>query len=101
MRQPCYGKVFWGNQIKGKKGRAQRPLKEADSSPDMRLKRDAAADAKKGGKGQKREREWKEAKDGKKEKDGLKARAKKSENTDLNSKKEQSSRRKRPTWVHD
>ena len=49
-RRPCYGKVFWGNQIKGKKGRTQRPLKAADSSLDMCLKRDAAADAKKGGK---------------------------------------------------
>lgn len=42
--------MFWGNQIKGKKGWAQRPLKASDSSLDMRLKRDAAADAKKGGK---------------------------------------------------
>lgn len=42
--------MFWGNQIKGKKGRTQRPLKAADSSLDMCLKRDAAADAKKGGK---------------------------------------------------
>lgn len=42
--------MFWGNQIKGKKGRTQRPLKVADSSLDMCLKRDAAADAKKGGK---------------------------------------------------
>lgn len=50
-RQPCYGKVFWGNQIKEKKGRTQRPLKAADSSLDMCLKRDAAADAKEGGGG--------------------------------------------------
>lgn len=49
-RQSCYGKVFWGNQIRGKKGRTQRPFKAADSSLDMCLKRDAAADAKKGGK---------------------------------------------------
>lgn len=26
MRRPRYGKVFWGNQIKGKKGWTQRPL---------------------------------------------------------------------------
>lgn len=39
-----------GNQIKGKKGWTQRPLKTADSSPDMCLKRDAATDAKNGGK---------------------------------------------------
>lgn len=49
--------MFWGNQIKGKKGRTQRPLKAADSSLDMRLKRDAAADAKKGGSTEERERE--------------------------------------------
>lgn len=42
--------MFWGNQIKGKKGRTQRPLKAADSSLDMCLKRDAAGDAKKRGK---------------------------------------------------
>lgn len=42
--------MFWGNQIKGKKGRTQRPLKAADSSLDMCLKRDAAGDAKTGGK---------------------------------------------------
>lgn len=46
-RQPSYGKVFWGNQIKGKKDRTQRPLKAADSSLDMCLRRDAAAPAKK------------------------------------------------------
>lgn len=40
----------WGNQIKGKKGWTQKPLKAADSSPDMCLKRDAATDAKNGGK---------------------------------------------------
>lgn len=39
-----------GNQIKGKKGWTQRPLKAADSSPDMCLKRDAATDAKNRGK---------------------------------------------------
>ena len=42
--------MFWENQIKGKKGWTQRPLKAADSSLDMCLKRDAAADAKKQGK---------------------------------------------------
>lgn len=42
--------MFWGNQIKGKKGWTQRPLKAADSSPDMCLKRDAATDAKNRGK---------------------------------------------------
>lgn len=57
--------MFWGNQIKGKKGRTQRPLKAADSSLDMCLKRDAATDAKKGGKGQRREREWRGTEEGK------------------------------------
>lgn len=48
-----------GEQIKGKKGWTQRPLKEADSSLDMCLKRDAAADAKTG-EGMKREKKGKD-----------------------------------------
>lgn len=52
--------MFWGNQIKGKKGWTQRPLKAADSSPDMCLKRDAATDAKNRGKERRKGREWAE-----------------------------------------
>lgn len=40
-------------------------MKAADSSLDMCLKRDAATDAKKGGKGQRREREWRGTEEGK------------------------------------
>lgn len=51
-----------GNQIKGKKGWTQRPLKAADSSPDMCLKRDAATDAKNREKKERKGRKWAEPK---------------------------------------
>lgn len=58
-----------GNQIKGKKGWTQRPLKAADSSPDMCLKRDAATDAKNRGKEGMKGREWAEPKRGERRED--------------------------------
>lgn len=63
-----------GNQIKGKKGWTQRPLKAADSSPDMCLKRDAATDAKNRGKEGKKGREWAEPKRGERREDQGKGR---------------------------